>query len=76
MFCRKIASSKLYIKPDVLPPASAAAKYHFLHVLYQVRQWMGENLNASECGWAIFGNDLTARSMDFFVLPPAENVKV
>ena len=34
MFCQKLASSKLYIKPEVVPPTSAAARYHCIRVFY------------------------------------------
>ena len=34
-----------------LPPTSAVAKQHALRVFHQVQQWMGVNLDASECGW-------------------------
>ena len=48
MFCQKVASSRFHIKPEVLPPTPAAAKYQLFH---QVRLWMGENLSVTEWGW-------------------------
>ena len=56
MFCQKVTSSKLYIKPEVLPPTSAAARYHCLWLFYKVRQWMGKNIKAHEWGWTISCN--------------------
>ena len=43
MFCQKVASSQ-----EVLPPKSAAAKYHSFLVFHQVRLWMSEKLSATE----------------------------
>ena len=34
MFCQKVASSRFHIKPEVLPPTSAAAKYHSFRVFH------------------------------------------
>ena len=48
MFCQRVASSRFHIKPEVLPPTSAAAKYHSFAVFHQVRFWMSENLSATE----------------------------
>ena len=61
MSCQKVACSKLYNKSKVLPPTSAAARYHCLRVLYQVRQWMGEGIKAHEWGWAITDIQMQAK---------------
>ena len=34
MFCQKVASSRFHIKPEVLLPTSAAAKYHLFQVFH------------------------------------------
>ena len=44
MFCQKVASSQFHIKPKVLPPTSATAKYHLFRVFHKVKLWMGETL--------------------------------
>ena len=40
-FCEKVASNRSHVKPQALPPTSAAAKYHSLHVYLQVQEWKG-----------------------------------
>ena len=38
-FCEKVATNTSHVKPQTLPPTSAAAKYHSLRVYFQVQQW-------------------------------------
>ena len=45
MFFQKVASSRFHIKLEVLPPTSAATKYHSFRVFHHVRLCMGENLS-------------------------------
>ena len=40
-FFEKVASKTSHVKPQSLPPISAAAKYHSLHVYLQVQEWKG-----------------------------------
>ena len=40
-FCEKVASKTSHVKPQSLPPTSAAAKYHSLRVYLQVQEWKG-----------------------------------
>ena len=39
MFCDKLVSRKMQIKPKVLPLISSAAKYHSMQAFCQVLQW-------------------------------------
>ena len=43
-FCEKVASKTTHIKPQSLPPTSAAAKYHSLRVYLQVQEWRGSDV--------------------------------
>ena len=38
-FHQKVATSTTFVQPEHLPPTSSAAKYHSLHVFYQVQVW-------------------------------------
>ena len=40
-FCAKVARNTSHIQPKTLPPTSTAAKFHSLHVYYQVQEWKG-----------------------------------
>ena len=50
-FCEKVATNVSHVHPQTLPPTSAAAKYHSLHVYFQVQEWKGSDLNLLEWGW-------------------------
>ena len=52
-FCEKVASKTSHVKPQSLPPTSAAAKYHSLRVYLQVHEWKGgtTELNPISWGW-------------------------
>ena len=52
-FCEKVASKSSYVKPQALPPTSAAAKYHSLRVYLQVQEWKGSaiGLHPTDWGW-------------------------
>ena len=69
MFCQKLASSRFYIKPEVLLPTSAAAKYHSFRVFHQDRLWMGENLNATEWEWGIKNEKMQPTKTDLGCAP-------
>ena len=69
MFCQKVTSSKLYIKPEVVSPTSAVARYHFIWVLYQVRQWMSESIKAHEWSWAITDTQMQQKYTDLGYAP-------
>ena len=69
IFCQKVASSKLYIKSEVLPTASAAARYHCLWVFYQVRQWMRESIKAYEWGWTMSNAQMQPEYTDLGYAP-------
>ena len=69
MFCQKMASSRFHIKPEVLLPTSAAAKYHSFRVFHQVRLWMGENLSANEWGCRIKNKQMQPTKTDLGCAP-------
>ena len=52
-FCEKVARNTSHIQPQTLPPTSAAAKFHSLHIYFQVQQWKGtgDGLLPEEWGW-------------------------
>ncbi len=52
-FCEKVTKSSAHIQPHVLPPTSAAAKYHSRRVYYQIMEWKGleESMTPTEWGW-------------------------
>ena len=52
-FCEKVASKRSHVKPQALPPTSAAAKYHSLRVYLQVQEWKrsADRLHPKEWGW-------------------------
>ena len=66
MFCQKVASSRFHIKPEVLPPTPAAAKYQLFH---QVRVWTGENLSVTEWGWGIKNKRMQPTKTDLGCAP-------
>jgi 5'-3' exonuclease len=41
------------VLPNMLPPTSAATKYHSLRVYHQVQEWQGNTLNAEDWGWKL-----------------------
>ena len=40
-FCEKVATNTMCIHPQILSSTSAAAKYHSLHVYFQIQEWKG-----------------------------------
>ena len=52
-FCEKAAPKTSHIKPQSLPPTSAAAKYHSFRVYLQVQEWKGSaaELHPRDWGW-------------------------
>lgn len=69
-FCEKVATNTSHVKPQSLPPTSAAAKYHSLRVYFQVQQWKGsgDELLPVEWGWRESDGGLMPVLTD---LPPA-----
>ena len=45
-----VATNKVAIRPQTLPPISAAARYHIMRVYLQVQQWLGA-CNMKETDW-------------------------
>ena len=54
-YCEKVATNTSQVQPQSLPPTSAAARYHSLHVYFQVQQWrgFGQTMSAEEWGWKV-----------------------
>lgn len=69
-FCEKVATNTSHVQPQSLPPTSAAAKYHNLHVYFQVQTWKGsgDDLMPEEWGWKESEAGLMPVYTDF---PPA-----
>ena len=69
MFCDKRISSKMQIKPEVLPPTSSAAKYHSMRVFCQVMQWKGREIDSTKWGWKITNNMMMPKYTDLPCAP-------
>ena len=68
-FCEKVVSKTSHVKPQSLPPTSAAAKYHSLRVYLQVREWKGSaELHPTDWGWQKCDEGFVPLQTD---LPPA-----
>ena len=68
-FMEKVAKSSKYVEAQVLPPTSAAAKYHnSLQVFMQIQEWKAIQLDPLEWGWEFSKVQLVAKQTD---LPPA-----
>ncbi len=52
-FLNKVGSSTSHVKPEALPPSSAAAKFFSMRVYLQVQQWMGhhDHMKPEDWGW-------------------------
>ena len=52
-FHQRVLSSTSCVKPEVLPPTSAAAKFHSMRVYLQVQQWIGhaDHVKPEDWGW-------------------------
>jgi len=52
-FHQKVGSSTSCVKPEVLPPTSAAAKFHSMRVYLQVQQWIAprDDMKPDDWGW-------------------------
>ena len=55
-FCEKVATSTSFVSPQVLPPTSAAAKYHCLRVYFQILEWKGCTNEVSPGGREVMEN--------------------
>ena len=68
-FCQKWLQTDLHIKPEVLQPTSAAAKYHSFRVFHQVRLWIGKNPRATEWAWGIKNEQMQPTETDLGCAP-------
>ena len=69
VFCEKLVSAKTQIRPEVLPPTSAAAKYHSMRVYCQVMMWKGEEIDPSKWGWKVINDAMIPRHTDLSCAP-------
>ncbi len=53
-FHNKVGSSTYHVKPEVLPPTSAAVKFHSMCVYLQVQQWMGHGDHMKPVDWGLY----------------------
>lgn len=67
-FCQKVATGTAFVRPESLPPTSAAAKFHSLKVYHQVQKWRDVELPAEDWGWQLTEMKLQAVPTD---KPPA-----
>ena len=64
----KLATKTTKIEPKILPPTSAASKYHSFRVHAQILQWKGEEVNVENWGWKAQDGRMIRVMTD---LPPA-----
>ena len=50
-FCEKVATNTMCIHLQTLPPTSSAAKYHSLHVYFQIQEWKGCSAEMQPLEW-------------------------
>jgi hypothetical protein len=70
-FQELVTISKKAIHPNMLPPTSAAMKYHSLRVFYQVQQWKGNALEANDWGWKTSDGKMKPVHSDLDAAPQA-----
>jgi len=48
-----VASAKVFVTPERLPPTSLATTFYSLRVYYQITVWMGmaNDMNPTDWGW-------------------------
>ena len=69
MFCDKLVSRKMQIKPKVLPLISSAAKYHSMRAFCQVLQWKEREIDPTKQGWKITNNTMMPKYTDLPCAP-------
>eukprot|EP00112_Aurelia_sp_Birch-Aquarium-sp1_P004693 Seg1531.3 transcript_id=Seg1531.3/GoldUCD/mRNA.D3Y31 product="hypothetical protein" protein_id=Seg1531.3/GoldUCD/D3Y31 len=75
VFCEKLVSAKTQIRPEVLPPTSAAAKYHSMRVYCQVMMWKGEEIDPRKWGWKVINDAMIPRPTLTLDCAPEELLK-
>ena len=68
-FQELVTTRKKSIHPNMLPPTSAATKYHSLRVFHQVQQWQGNTLPAEDWRWELSEGRLKPDNADFGPAP-------
>ncbi len=68
-FHQKVFSSTKSCDPKVLPPTSAAAKYHSMRVYCQVLQWNNIQVDPKEWGWTVIDWKLFPIQTDHSAVP-------
>ena len=76
-YCNKVATSLTQVDPKVLPPTSAAVKFHSRRVFLQTNQWKHPqcDLLVEEWGWVHKDTGLHPVLMDM-TPAPAELLKI
>ena len=64
-----------FIYPQVIPPTSAAVKYHSFRTYLQVQSWLGNSLNPEQWGWTR-SDDKKSLVPIMTELPPAPGTMV
>ena len=76
MVCDNVATNNVHIRPQTLPPISAAARYHNMRVYLQVQQWLGV-CNMKETDWGCMTTDENLVAVMTDLLPaPDELLRV
>lgn len=70
-FCQKVGTSTASVQPQILPPTSAAARYHSFSVYRQVQTWQSSDLPPTDWGWKMSGCNLIPIMTDMDVAPKA-----
>jgi hypothetical protein len=69
-FSEKVMKSSVHVEPQMLPPSSAAARYHSHCVYYQVMEWRGElEMDPTEWGWHVVNNTYMPTTTDLPAAP-------
>jgi len=68
-FLEKVTVGKTLLHPRVLPPTSAAAKFHSFRVFHQIQEWKGHKLDPERWGWKILDGKMVPIQSDAEVAP-------
>jgi hypothetical protein len=71
LFSEKVLTTTSFVKPETMPPTSAAAKFHSLRTYHQVQAWKGNKLNPLEWGWDVRDGIMIPRKTDLLPAPQA-----
>ena len=69
IFCEKLVSAKTQIRPEAIPPTSAAAKFHSMRVYCQVMMWKGREIDPKKWGWKVINDAMFPCHTDLACAP-------